>query len=43
MMNGYKVTHKDEKSNIFTLDRPDELKCRGRKPVLDKFRNTHSL
>lgn len=43
MLNGYRVAHKDEKSNLLVLDRPDESKCRGRRPVHDKFRNTYAL
>ena len=30
--NGYKITRKDEKANLVTLERADEIKCRGRRP-----------
>lgn len=32
MSNGYKITRKDERQNLLTLERPDEIKCRGRRP-----------
>ena len=28
---------------MVTLERPDEIKCRGRRPQHDKFRNTTAL
>ena len=40
---GYKLTSKDDRSNLCTLERPDEIKCRGRRPVQDKYRGTASL
>ena len=43
MSNGYRITRKDERENLLTLERPDEIKCRGRRPQHDKFRNTTTL
>eukprot|EP00353_Schmidingerella_taraikaensis_P001946 CAMPEP_0185598574 /NCGR_PEP_ID=MMETSP0434-20130131/82091_1 /TAXON_ID=626734 ORGANISM="Favella taraikaensis, Strain Fe Narragansett Bay" /NCGR_SAMPLE_ID=MMETSP0434 /ASSEMBLY_ACC=CAM_ASM_000379 /LENGTH=139 /DNA_ID=CAMNT_0028227609 /DNA_START=335 /DNA_END=754 /DNA_ORIENTATION=- len=40
---GYKITTKDDKANLYTLERPDEIKCRGRRPREDKYRGTVSL
>ena len=41
--NGYRITRRDERECLVTLERPDEIKARGRKPQHDKFRNTTSL
>ena len=43
LLNGYKITRKDEKANLVTLERADEIKCRGRRPQYDKFRQTTNL
>ena len=43
MSNGYKITRRDERENLLTLERPDEIKCRGRRPQHDKYRNTTTL
>ena len=40
---GYKIARKDEAENLLTLERPDEIKLRGRRPAYDKFRQTTSL
>lgn len=33
MHQGYRISHKDEKSSLCTLELPDEIKCRGKRPV----------
>ena len=43
MSQGYKIANKQDASNTYTLERPDEIKCRGRRPREDKFRGTCSL
>ena len=33
MAQGYKLTRKDDRNNLCTFERPDEIKARGRRPV----------
>jgi hypothetical protein len=40
---GYRIAHKDHHSSLYSLERPDEIVCRGKRPVHDNFRGTQSL
>ena len=43
-MDGYRVVaRKEHKDNLFILERPDEIKCRGKRPTHDRFNNSTSL
>lgn len=43
MSQGYRLAKRDDKSNLCTFECPDEIKCRGRRPVQDKYRGTATL
>ena len=40
---GYKITARDAKNQIFTLERPDEISCQAKRPQIDALQETASL